>query len=148
MKTLWDPSVRHELRDRLARLTPGATRRWGTMSAAQMVAHVNDCMRMAIGEMAIAPKKLPLRYPVIKQLIIYWLPFPKGAPTAPELVSRIPADWPSECATLVTLIDRFAERGQSSSGWPDHPAFGTMSAKRWGVLMYRHTHHHFKQFGL
>ena len=53
-----------------------------------MLAHLNDSYRMATGELKVKPKNLPLRYTPIKQLIIYVLPFPKGAPTAPELIAR------------------------------------------------------------
>ena len=147
MKTLWDAPARRELRDRLGRLTPQAERKWGTMMAPQMVAHLVDSMRMAIGEMPVQPKKLPIRFTPIKQLIIYCLPFPKGAPTAPQLVSRAPGDWPSECSTLLSLVDRFAERNRASA-WPDHPAFGRLTGKAWGVLTYRHIDHHFRQFGV
>ena len=147
MKTLWDASARRELRDRLVRLTPSAQRRWGTMLAPQMVAHLVDSMRMAIGEMPVPPKKLPLRFTPIKQLVIYCLPFPKGAPTAPQLVSRAPGDWPAECATLLALVDQFAQRDRAAP-WPDHPAFGRLTGNAWGVLGYRHIDHHLKQFGV
>jgi hypothetical protein len=147
MKTLWDAPARQDVRQRLARLTPASSRRWGTMSAPQMVAHLVDAMRMAIGEMPVPSKNLPLRFTPIKQLVIYCLPFPKGAPTAPQLVSRPPGDWPGECATLLTLVDRFAECDRNGA-WPDHPAFGTLTGGNWGVLAYRHIDHHFKQFGV
>jgi hypothetical protein len=147
MKTIWDASVRQELRQRLGRLTPAAPRRWGTMSAPQMVTHLVDSLRMVLEEIPVAPKKLPIRFTPLKQLIIYWLPFPKGAPTAPELVSRLPADWPTECATLLALLERFGERGPQAR-WPDHPAFGKLTGRAWGVLVYRHMDHHLKQFGV
>jgi hypothetical protein len=147
MKSIWNAPARQELRERLARLTPANDRRWGTMSAPQMLAHLVDAMRMAVGEMQIPSRKLPLRFTPIRQLVIYCLPFPKGAPTAPQLVSRPPGDWPSECATLLGLIDRFAER-ERDGGWPEHPAFGKLTGGDWGVLTYRHIDHHFKQFGV
>jgi hypothetical protein len=147
MKTLWDAPARQELRDRITRLTPATARRWGRMSAPQMVAHLVESMRMAIGEIAVPSKNLPIRFTPIKQLIIYCLPFPKGAPTAPLLVSRAPGDWPSECTTLLTLVDRFAERDRAGR-WPDHPAFGKLTGRDWGVLAYRHIDHHLRQFGV
>ena len=147
MKTMWNVADRRELRDRLSRLDAGAQRRWGTMSAPQMIAHLVDAMRMTYGDIQIPSKNLPIRYPPLKQLIIYWLPFPKGAPTAPQLISRPPADWPSECATLATMIDRFAEC-DASGPWPEHPAFGPLTGRAWGVLAWRHIDHHFKQFGI
>ena len=147
MKTLWDPAARAELCDRIGRLTPEASRRWGTMSAPQMVAHLVDSLRMALGELPVTSKNLPLRFTPIKQLVIYWMPFPKSAPTAPELVARVPTDWPGDCASLITLVERFAARGRSA-GWPDHPAFGRLTASQWGVLVYRHMDHHLRQFGV
>lgn len=147
MKTLWDEAARQDLRQRLGRLTPASNRRWGSMSAPQMLAHLVDAMRMAVGDIAVPSRNLPLRFTPIKQLVIYCLPFPKGAPTAPQLVSRPAGDWPSECATLVTLIERFAECDRDRA-WPDHPAFGRLTGGDWGVLTYRHIDHHFKQFGV
>jgi hypothetical protein len=32
--------------------------------------------------------------------------------------------------------------------FPDHPAFGVLSHRAYGVLLAKHTEHHFQQFGL
>jgi hypothetical protein len=112
-----------------------------------MIVHLCDNMRMALGELPVASKRLPIRYPPLKQLIVYWLPFPKGVPTAPELLARRPAAWADDVAGLKALIGRAGERGQAAS-WPEHPAFGRMSGRAWGVLMYRHIDHHLRQFGV
>ncbi len=117
------------------------------MTAPQMVAHLADSLRMAIGELLVPSKNLPIRFPPIKQLIIYWLPFPKGVPTAPELITRVPAEWKAELDDLRLLLDRFAQRDKHGK-WPDHPAFGRMKATAWGVLVYRHMDHHLRQFGV
>ena len=147
MRTMWDGSARRELQDRLTRLTPTAERRWGSMTAPQMITHLVDAMHMAHGDIVIPPRKMILRYTPLKELILYVLPFPKGAPTAPELISRAPADWSAECALLSTMLGRFGERDRRGK-WPEHPAFGKMSGSQWGVLVYRHTDHHFRQFGV
>jgi hypothetical protein len=31
---------------------------------------------------------------------------------------------------------------------PEHPAFGRLSGRAWGALVYRHMDHHLRQFGL
>src|SRR4051812_42772378 len=87
-KSLSNASAREELLDRMQRLSPEAMARWGKMTAPQMLAHLADWMLMAKGEIRIAPRNKVLRYPPLKQLVIYWLPFPRGVPTAPELISR------------------------------------------------------------
>jgi hypothetical protein len=116
------------------------------MTVAQMVAHLSDAARMALGDLPCASKRLPLRYPPLKQLIVYWLPWPEGAPTAPELIGRVPASWPAEVADLAALLERLAGQPRDAS-FPEHPAFGRLSRRAWGVLVYRHMDHHLRQFG-
>jgi hypothetical protein len=111
-----------------------------------MVCHLADSLRMAMGDLPVEPKRLPIRYPPLKQLIIYVAPFPKGAPTAPELLTRAPREWTSDVADVQALLNR-AARTATTDGWPEHPAFGALSKRAWGVLIYRHMDHHLKQFG-
>ena len=97
---------------------------------------------------ATAPRKLPIRYFPLKQLILYVFPFPKSAPTAPELLARCDAaDLQTEVAAFVTLSERIASR-PASERWPEHPAFGPLSHKGWGRLVWKHTEHHLRQFGV
>ena len=147
MKTIWNAADRLQLHDRLTALRPDAIRRWGTMSTAQMTAHLSDSLRMVLGDLPCTPKKLPLRFPPLKQLIVYWLPWPEGAPTAPELISRAPASLPAEIAEVASLLERLA-RQPAGTAFPDHPAFGRLSRRAWGVLVYRHMDHHLTQFGV
>jgi hypothetical protein len=147
MKTLWDRGVREELKNRIALLKPDAKARWGKMNARQMVVHLTSSMLMAQGEISPAPKNLPIRFTPLKQLIIYWLPFPKGAPTAPELKNGKTGEWNDDVARLVQQIEILATRDPSAP-WPAHPAFGKLTQRTWGVLGYRHTDHHLKQFGV
>ena len=148
MNTLWDPAAAREIRGRVAQLTPDLPRRWGRMSAQQMVCHLSESLRMAIGELRVAPKRLPIRYTPLKQLIVYVAPFPKNAPTAPELtIAATPRPWADDLSTLQQLIDRFTAR-PADAEWPEHPAFGRLSRRAWGVLGYRHIDHHLRQFGV
>lgn len=145
--TLWNESARQELIQRLTNLSPDAAPLWGKMNAPRMLSHIGSSFRMAKGELITAPKNLPFRYPVIKQLIVYWLPFPKGAPTAPELLSRTVVDWDENVDDVRSQIESFATR-QRDGHWGHHPAFGSLTPREWGVLGYRHTDHHFRQFGV
>jgi hypothetical protein len=148
MKTMWDNGAAREVRGRVGRLTPERTAQWGRMSTQQMVCHLSESLRMALGELRVAPKRVPIRYPPLKQLIVYVAPFPKNVPTAPELViAATPQPWNDDLAKLQTLIDRFTARAASSE-WPEHPAFGRLSRRAWGVLAYRHIDHHLRQFGV
>jgi hypothetical protein len=146
MKTMWDGNAQREVHDRLARLMPDRKAAWGRMSAPQMVCHLSDSLKMALGELQVTPKQVPIRYPPLKQFIVYLAPFPKNVPTAPELIARSPRDWSAEVAELRSLIDRFAAR-RGAERWAEHPAFGRLTERAWGVLVYRHMDHHLRQFG-
>ena len=148
MRTFWDAAAREDFCRRVDRLTPNASPQWGKFNATQMLAHLNDAMRMSMGELPVKPRNLPLRYPPLKQLVIYALPFPKGAPTAPELLARgDAAQFVEEQATFRLLAERLG-RKPAGGEWPEHPAFGRLSHQAWGVLAFRHTDHHLKQFGV
>lgn len=146
-RTLWKESDRVDLLARIGRLNPEMTPLWGRMNATQMMTHLTEWMRLATGELAAAPRNKPMRYPVIKQFIIYLMPWPKGVPTAPELMSRESAGWNSELADFTERLRTF-DKWKSRNDWPLHPAFGKLSTTEWGALGYRHTDHHLRQFGV
>ncbi|HEY3115025.1 MAG TPA: DinB family protein [Gemmatimonadaceae bacterium] len=146
-KSLTDARARQELLNRLERLTPEATPLWGKMTAPQMLAHLADWMLMASGDIKTAAQNRVLRYPPLKQLAIYWLPFPKGVPTSPELRGRTPLEWSIEHTSVRNRVQSF-ENLYLKARWPDHPVFGKMTPRAWGVFAYRHMDHHLRQFGI
>jgi hypothetical protein len=148
MTSIWEAEAPRAMRERIARLAPGRAGAWGKMTAPQMVCHLAESLRMALGDLPVASKKLPIRFAPLKQLIVYWAPFPKNAPTAPELVTRAPGEWSEDLADLQRLLDLVSIRGADPiATWPAHPAFGRLSHRAWGVLIYRHIDHHLRQFG-
>jgi hypothetical protein len=147
MKTLWQPEARRELQQRLRRLNATDRGQWGSLTAPQMVSHLISSIGMATGEVPVASRNVFIRYPPLKQLFLYWVPFPKGVRTVPELLGRPPGAWNADVEALSAALDGFAQK-ELSSRWPPHPAFGPLSAKQWGVLGYRHVDHHLRQFGV
>ena len=148
MPSLWQEPARRALLERFGRLSADRKPLWGKMNAPQMLAHLNDANRMAAGELHPRLKRLPIRFFPLKQLIIYVLPFPKGSPTAPELIARLDgAQWDAEATAFPQVLDRLA-RIPSTAAWPIHPAFGRLSYGDWGQLMHKHVSHHFTQFGV
>ena len=147
MHTMFDRDCRGELLNRLRRLTPDRPAQWGRMSAPQMLAHLGDQMRSTLGECPCAPMPSPLRRPVIRELVLYWLPWPKARVEGPPETFRTqPTTWAADLAEIEALIERFAARGPRDA-WPEHPLFGPMSGRAWGVFCYRHFDHHLHQFG-
>jgi Protein of unknown function (DUF1569) len=146
--TMWDPSLRASFSERVKKLNRDSKAAWGKFSATGMLAHLNDSYRMCTGELKVKSKNLPLRYTPIKQLVIYVAPFPKGAPTAPELLARCDAAvLDDEKKAFEALIAKLASI-KPGDQLQEHPAFGVLTHKAYGVLMARHTEHHFSQFGI
>jgi hypothetical protein len=147
MSTVFNLADRLNLSRRLDALDPAAAALWGRMDCPQMLAHLTDGVRMALGELPIATKgPKALRLAPIRHAVIYWLPFPKGAPTAPELLTRRATDCQAECAELKHLLERMAAM-EGAREWPEHPAFGRLTSRDWGTLVHRHVDHHLRQFG-
>src|SRR5690349_427838 len=103
-RTLWNERDRAELLARVDKLSPDITPAWGKMNATQMMTHLNEWMRLATGELTAAQRKLPMRFPVIKQIVIR-MPWPKGVPTAPELLARESSGWESEKADFIKRLE-------------------------------------------
>lgn len=145
--TLWQEADRRALLLRIDRLTSDTPPLWGRMDAGRMVVHVTDALRMATGELRCRPSKSPLMLPLVKQLVMFYLPWPKGVPTAPELLVRSPAQWASEITALRAAIEELTGKPREGP-WPRHPMFGRLSGGEWGRFMYRHIDHHLTQFGV
>jgi hypothetical protein len=146
MKSIWQKAARQELHDRLGNLAWDHPAAWGKFTAPKMVCHLADSLKMAMGDLKVAPKRLPIRYTPLKQFIIFVAPFPKGATTAPELLVRAPREWTNDIEDVRALLARAAS-ARLTDTWPEHPAFGKLSKRAWGVLIFRHMDHHLKQFG-
>ncbi|MBI4902219.1 MAG: DUF1569 domain-containing protein [Acidobacteria bacterium] len=144
MKSIWDESAREELLARFGKLRVEQRPRWGKLDVAHMLAHVCDPMRAAMGEMVVTDKDTFLKNPLMRWLIIYVVPWPKGAPTAPEFTVRTEADLSSGIAAVQATMTRFAVCVTPKP----HPAFGDLSRKDWGCLTWRHIDHHLRQFGV
>ena len=122
------------------------------MSAHQMVCHLIDSARMAIGEKAVSPASSLLQRTAVKWLALYVpLRWPPGIDTRPELdqiaCAATPRLFPEEVAELVRHVGLLTTRPPGVE-WPPHPIFGPLSAKAWLRWGYLHTDHHLRQFGV
>lgn len=146
--TLLADADRAALLARLARVDPATPPRWGRMNAGQMLHHLAEAQRMALGDLEVRPRvKWFFRTWLARYLFIRLLPIPKGVPTAPELVSRDSFDFDSERMRLTETLTRFASVPGAGRG-PEHPLFGVLSWPEWGLLQYKHVDHHLRQFGV
>ena len=148
MKTLFNPSDRESLVARIKSLEPESAREWGKMNPAQMLCHCGKALETATGDRPMKQKFLgKILMPFIKSSILGEKPFGKNAPTDPTFVVSGEREFAAEKARLLTLIDRFVERGAPAAAKETHAFFGKLSSEEWGELMYKHIDHHLRQFG-
>ena len=148
MGSILNAADRAEIVSRMQSLSVSSTPRWGSMNVVSMVQHLRLAARMTVGDLTVpsANKRAFQMFP-LKHLILYVFPFPKGAPTAPELKPVDAATFEEERAALLELIERIGKGPREGAG-PAHPLFGPLTWREWGVATYKHTDHHLKQFGV
>ena len=147
MGSILNETDRAAIGNRVRSLSISSTGRWGSMDVTGMLKHLHLSALMALGEMEVpsANKRAFHVFP-LKHLILYVLPFPKGAPTAPKLISDDAASFEEERAAVLELLERIGTGPREGEG-PAHPLFGPLTRREWGVATYKHTDHHLRQFG-
>jgi Protein of unknown function (DUF1569) len=151
MKNLFDAAVANQVKTRLRKLEPQSERRWGKMTAAQMLAHCSVSMQWAVGEVMPEKGALPVRLlgRVVKPLVFRNDdPLRKNSPTARSLVVSDKRDLDHERERLSGLIDKFVNGGAAGCTKNPHSFFGKMTPEQWAILMYKHLDHHLRQFGV
>jgi hypothetical protein len=148
MKSLFETAGLQEIVDRLNKITPEASRQWGTMTVDQMLAHCNGALDMGAG--VIQPRRVLIGRiigPLFRANYSNEKPFPRSSPTSEELKVVSARDFHREKDLLRNKISQFAAAGESGATRHPHPFFGPLTAREWGIGMYKHLDHHFRQFG-
>jgi len=151
MKNLFEAQRAQEVKERIWQLRPDSERQWGTMSAAQAVAHCSVGIEIAAGERV--PSKIALPFRILGKIIKPMAlgndtPMRRNAPTAKEFLVKDHQDLGAEQERLCSLIDRFASAGPEGCTRHPHSFFGRLTPEEWAELMYKHLDHHLRQFGV
>jgi hypothetical protein len=151
MKTIAREHCKAEIIRRLRSVRPESVRRWGQMSAHQMICHLSDSFRMATGAKQASDASGRLQRTLVKWIALYApVRWPPGIPTRPEVDQQSggtkPVDFAADVAELEALLELVATQ-EKGLDWPLHPIFGRMSQAAWLRWAYLHTDHHLRQFG-
>src|SRR5262249_34700541 len=112
MRSILNEADRAESGNRLRSLSESSTRRWVSMGVAGMLKHLRMSAQMTLGERPVrgANKRAFQMFP------LYVFPFPKGAPTAPELKPSDAATFAEERAALLELLERIGTGPREGAG--------------------------------
>lgn len=151
MKTLARERDKAEILGRLRSVRPESVRRWGRMSPHQMVCHLADWSRMALGQRAVSPATGVLQRTLLKVVALYVpVPWPSGIRTRPEVDQERGGTRPVVFAADVAQAEELLQLVTAPTRHLDrqlHPVFGPMSDAAWLRLGYLHADHHLRQFG-
>lgn len=86
--SLFEPAGLAAMLARLDALRPDARRAWGKMDAAQMLAHCQQPLRVALGELQLKRMLIGFLFGrLAKKKLLAPQPWKPGMPTAPQFVS-------------------------------------------------------------
>jgi hypothetical protein len=153
VKSLNNPSDRAVIFARLQQVRPETRRRWGRMTAPQMICHLADSFRGVMGERPSSspPPAIPRWRQQLLKVVALQLPFPwpHGVKTRPDVDQERGGTRPQEFAAYLSELIQTCERFAAGRVTPrPHYLFGPLSADEWGRWGYRHMDHHLRQFGV
>src|SRR3954453_18299994 len=133
MTSLFNASKVEEVKVRVKQLQPDSERRWGTMTAAQAMAHCAAGLETAVGDRT-APR-------IFLGRLLGWFvkplalgndkPMRRNSPTTKDLVVQGERDLGTERERLFQLLDRFAAGGAAGCTRHPHAFFGHLKPEEW-----------------
>ena len=151
MKFLSRPGDKAELLRRLRAVSPNSPRRWGRMTAHQMVCHLTDAFLMDTDRKPVSHASGVTQRTIVKWIALY-APFrwPPGIQTRPEVDQEVggtrPSAFAADVAALEALVEAVTTEPEFFTG-RRHPIFGALSEAAWMRWGYLHMDHHLRQFG-
>jgi Protein of unknown function (DUF1569) len=147
IKNLFESPVKMEMMERINKLTPQSERKWGKMDVAQMMAHVQVPMGVALGTATVKGNWLmKMILPLFKKNLYNEKPWKQGLPTDKTFIMTGQAkDFDAEKSQLLQKIGQFTENNLVGE---QHPVFGKLTKEQWSKATWKHLDHHLKQFGV
>jgi hypothetical protein len=134
---------------RIGQLRPDAAPLWGKMTLAQMLAHCQQPLRVATGELLLGRSLVGVLFGrLAKKQLLAPGPMKRNLPTAPQFKIGNPRAVATEQQALLDLVRRFGEAGPAGLTQKPHPFFGPLTADEWQMLQWKHLDHHLRQFGV
>ena len=150
MKTLQNERERRDVLDRLGSLRVDSPRQWGSMSTHQMICHLTDSFRVAMGEKSVSQSS-SLFMRTIYKWVALWVPvqWPHGIKTWPEMDQLQEGTKPTEfVADIETFRGLFVRFCTWSDDFAPHGSMGQLQRSERMRHAYLHIDHHFRQFGV
>lgn len=144
-----DREVAEAFKARLRTLTPESKRQFGKMTLPEMLAHLEQTFKVALGEVESKDESTWMMRNIMGPLAFHVLPWPKGSLKTADIMLVAPEGEVEELKQrLIVSIDRFVEVHENE---PERtaisPLLGSLTMKQWALVHGRHVPHHLEQFG-
>ncbi len=150
MKTIFDHTIRQHLIERIGQLKESNKAEWGQMNVHQMLKHNTYWNEWILGKDAHTYKQTFLGKLfgkiALKRMIKDEKPFDKNIPTSEQFkVKNQNSDLEAEKLKWITLLNEYENFNNPEFV---HDFFGSMTKEQIGVLVFKHSDHHLRQFGI
>ncbi len=147
MNSVFDPTTRDELIQRINSLNENSTAVWGKMNIYQMLTHNALWQNLMLGR--IKSKRVFLGRIIgkaaLKNVLKDDAPLRKNTPTTPEVMAN------EKTGDLEIQRKKWIDELEEYANFPNdefiHPFFGKMTKEEVGYFVYKHSDHHLRQFG-
>lgn len=146
MNTIMDHQIRHQLIERINSLSTDDAAFWGKMNVYQMLKHCAVFEEMALGRKRYKQAfigRLFGRFAL--KSFLKDTPLRHNTPTVPEFrITEKTGDMDTARQNWIALIEEYANFQPYDF---IHPFFGRLTTAQIGILSYKHSDHHLRQFG-
>jgi len=145
MKTIFDTVAREELMHRISNVKEDSVPVWGKMNVYQMLSHCVKWEEMALGKKKYKQTFLGKIFgKMALKDFIKEEPFKKNVPTVPEFKIK------EKTGDVEVLKNKWVGLMKEYKHFTNnnfiHPFFGKLTKEQIGILAYKHTDHHLRQF--
>jgi hypothetical protein len=146
-KNLFDPSVKQDIIARINKLTSQSQPVWGKMNVAQMLAHLQMPIGVAIGSHKLKRTLFGrIVGPLAKPILYNNKPFKRNLPTDKSFIMHTSQkEFETEKQKLLHMLNSFSETTMVNE---PHPFFGKLTKDQWSIGSWKHLDHHLQQFGV
>jgi len=144
--------LQHEYAQKLAQIPADTTPKWGKMNVQQMIEHMSDYVRIANGRTHMEIVTDAEMIPRMQAFLASDKPFKENTPNVLMSDTPPPVRNESHEAAIAELQGEVAHFINTYSQAPDktmaNPFFGHLNFEQQLQLLYKHSTHHLRQFGV
>ena len=150
MKSIFNKETTNSLIERVRHLNDSSERQWGKMTPFQMVRHCVLSEEMYQGETKYKRLFIGKLFGkmALKSTLKDEAPFKKNEPTHSTFKITGSGDIEEVKEKWISLLESYPSKGNGTFNGFVHPFFGPMSKEQIGQMVYKHTDHHLRQFGV